>query len=45
MSMEWIPRMEWIPCNECVCSGECDYQAEEDKEGCYLGEREEDEDE
>ena len=34
--------MEWIPCGECVWNGECDYQVKEDKEGCYLGEREED---
>ena len=32
--------MDWVSCNECIWNGECDYQVEEDKEGCYMGERE-----
>ena len=32
--------MEYVPCWECIWNGECDYQVEEDKEGCFLGIRE-----
>lgn len=37
--------MGYVPCWECIWNGECDYQVEEDKEGCYIGEREDEVDE
>lgn len=37
--------MEYVPCRECIWNGECDYQTQEDKEGCYIGEREDEVDE